>query len=209
MLEDLAACTGVLIAIAGIAATHFTGITQFDGIASLCIGGLLGLISSTLVSINRRFLIGQAIEPSIEADIKSILEHRPSIEAVYDLQSQWIGPSAFTIKAEVDFRGEFFANKLRKMGYEELFLTYGQKRENLTLLLSWYTEDVTRLVEHEILSIEREIKAKYSEAAYIEIEPSSKLDFFRIDQDFSSSARVSPAVAPAAVVQDENKIVKQ
>lgn len=173
--QDLAACTGVIIAMAGILATYFTGITAFDGMASIGIGVLLGLVSTTLVGINRRYLIGQAVEPEVEKDIYNMLKQRESIEHVYNIQSQWIGPQAFTIKVELDFDGSYFARQLQKQGYEDEFLMVGKDRVVLRALLARYTEDITKLVETEIDDIETQIRLKYPEAAFIEIEPSSVL----------------------------------
>ena len=45
--------------------------------------------------------------------------------------------------------------------------------EDLPVLLAWYAEDVTRLVEKEVKDAEFEIRARFPEAAFIELEPDS------------------------------------
>ena len=45
---------------------------------------------------------------------------------------------------------------------------------DLPVLLAWYAEDVTRLVEKEVKDAERDIRARYPAAAFIELEPDSK-----------------------------------
>ena len=44
----------------------------------------------------------------------------------------------------------------------------------LAMVLSYYAEDVTRLVEREVKLIESEIREVYPQAEYIELEPDSK-----------------------------------
>jgi zinc transporter 9 len=56
--------------------------------------------------------LGQAVEPEVTTRIKELLLRRPSIDEVHSEQSQWVGPSAFAYKAEVDFDGTYLAAKL-------------------------------------------------------------------------------------------------
>jgi zinc transporter 9 len=50
-------------------------------------------------------------------------------------------------------------------------------KSDLPLFLSWYAEDVTRIVESEVRDVEAMIRKEYPEAAYIELEPDSKRTF--------------------------------
>ncbi len=54
-----------------------------------------------LAKLNKKFLIGQSVDEETTAGIKRILLSRPAIEEVLNVQSQWIGPYAFSYKAEV------------------------------------------------------------------------------------------------------------
>lgn len=98
LLEDMSACTGVVIAAAGIGAAHVTGNPLWDSIASISIGALLGGVAVTLIRLNQRYLLGQSVEPEIEKGIRELLLSRPSIDNVYAVQSQWVGPSTFSYK---------------------------------------------------------------------------------------------------------------
>ncbi|CCI43012.1 unnamed protein product [Albugo candida] len=173
LLEDLTACSGVLIAACGIGATHITGNPLWDSLASISIGLLLGGVAVTLIRMNQRFLLGQSVEPEIEKGIRELLLARPSIDNVYAVQSQWVGPSTFSYKAEVDFDGTYLAAKLLHI-YKPVFMESQQLENDLPLMLAWYAEDVTRLVEKEVQEVEEEIRALYPEAAFIELEPDSK-----------------------------------
>lgn len=100
LLEDMSACTGVIMAAAGIGATHVTGNPLWDSIASISIGALLGGVAVTLIRLNQRYLLGQSVEPEIEKGIRELLLSRPSIDNVYAVQSQWVGPSTFSYKVQ-------------------------------------------------------------------------------------------------------------
>jgi zinc transporter 9 len=81
----------------------------------------------------------------------------------------------------VDFDGTYLAAKLLNR-YQDEFLNSKDLKEDLRVLLAWYAEDVTRTVEREVREVEAEIRARYPEAMYIELEPDSKeRDSYAID----------------------------
>eukprot|EP00761_Pharyngomonas_kirbyi_P004310 gb/GECH01004314.1/.p1 GENE.gb/GECH01004314.1/~~gb/GECH01004314.1/.p1 ORF type:complete len:642 (+),score=145.40 gb/GECH01004314.1/:1-1926(+) len=199
LLEDFAACSGVLIASAGIWTTWFTNRVWWDGVASLAIGGLLGGVAIILGKMNMRFLIGQAVDRKVEDNIVNIVTSRQSVESAYQIQSQWVGPAEFMFKAEVDFNGDIFADKLRDAGYERYIQLWGHDPVTLHKLLSFYSEDVTRLVEQEIDSIEAEIRQQYPQASWIELEPSSPTANVlqqNLQEAFSKTSSTSSTLKP-------------
>ena len=115
LLEDAAACAGVLLAGAGIGLAQCTGVVAWDPLASIAIGGLLGGVAVHLVRLNQRFLMGKSIEPEMELEIREMLLARPGIDAVHAVQSQWVGPKTFSFKAEVDFDGTFLAAQVNRV----------------------------------------------------------------------------------------------
>lgn len=62
-LEDMAACSGVLLAATGIGLTYATGNPMWDAGASVAIGAMLGGVAIKLARTNQRYLLGHAIEP--------------------------------------------------------------------------------------------------------------------------------------------------
>jgi zinc transporter 9 len=104
LLEDMSACTGVIMAGCGIGATHLTGNPLWDSLASISIGVLLGGVAVSLIRLNQKFLLGQSVEPEIEKGIRELLLARPSIDNVYAVQSQWVGPSTFSYKVRAQLR---------------------------------------------------------------------------------------------------------
>ena len=112
LLEDGAACLGILLAIGGISLSHTTGNPIYDSVAGVAISALLGGIGLALVRMNHRFLLGQAVDKEILDDIEKMLLTRRSIDNIGSVQSQWISSDTFSYKAEVDFDGTYLAAKL-------------------------------------------------------------------------------------------------
>lgn len=169
LLEDFAACAGIVLAMAGIYFAQITGDSMWDGIASISIGLLLGFVAVFLVRLNQRFLIGQAVDPEIAEGVSALLQQRPSIEAVHAVQSRWIGPSTFAYKAEVDFDGSWFAAQLEH-DYRADF-TQLDDEAAMASLMRVYTEHVSRLIAREVDAVEEVIRTRYPEAGFIMLEP--------------------------------------
>ena len=190
LLEDGAACLGVVLAIGGIGMTQYTGLPIFDGIAGVGISALLGAMGIALVNVNHRYLIGHGVDRATREDIEQIILGRRSIDNVHAVQTQWTGPDTFSYKAEIDFDGTFLAAKLMPRYQQEFFDAKESLDRDLRVLLAWYAEDVMRAVEREIRHIEEEIRKKYPAAQYIELEPMSKdADRYAIDDGMKAQLR--------------------
>lgn len=72
-------------------------------------------------SSRRPCALVQPLDPDLNAKIGAIIKRRRSVDAVHSEQSQWVGPSTFSYKAEVDFDGTWLAAQLYKR-YESAFL---------------------------------------------------------------------------------------
>lgn len=190
LLEDGAACLGVVLAIGGIGMTQYTGLPIFDGMAGIGISALLGAMGIALVNVNHRYLIGHGVDKTTREDIEQIILSRRSIDNVHAVQTQWTGPDTFSYKAEVDFDGTFLAAKLMPRYQQEFFDAKDTLDRDLRVLLAWYAEDVMRAVEREIRHIEEEIRKKHPSAQYIELEPMSKdADRYAIDDGMKAQLR--------------------
>ena len=190
LLEDGAACLGVVMAFGGIAASHATGNPIFDGLAGVGISSLLGMVGLALVRMNQRFLLGQAVDKEITDGIEKILVNRRSIDGIGSVQSQWISSETFSYKAEVDFDGTYLAAKLMPIYQQEFLQIRDSMEEELQVLLSLYAEDVMRTVEREVRHVEGQIRKKYPGAEYIELEPMSlDVDRLAIDDNLEAELR--------------------
>ncbi len=190
LLEDGAACIGVVMAIGGLGLTQALDMPVYDALAGVGISGLLASMGLILVRVNHSFLLGQSVDAEISQGIEKILLNRKSIDAVHSVQSQWTGAETFSFKAEVDFDGTFLAAKLMPRYQQEFAEAKATLDQDLRVLLSWYAEDVMRTVEREVRNIEAEIRKEYPGAQYIELEPMSKdADRFAIDDGLEASLK--------------------
>ena len=174
LMEDSAACTGILVAVAGVGLTQLTHSPIWDGIGGIGVAAIMGVMGLYLASINHQYLLGQAVDPEITSNIRRIMCSRPSIDDVHNIQSQWIGPYAFSFKAEVDFDGTYLAAKLMNRYQLEFMNDRKLDVDEVKLLLAWYAEDVMRAVEQEVKELEVLIRSQHPEAMFIELEPQSR-----------------------------------
>lgn len=185
LLEDGAACFGVVLAGGGIALTYATGNPLYDGLAGVSISALLGVMGLVLVHANHKFLLGQAVDREITDDIERILLSRRSIDSIRSVKSQWISSDAFSYKAEIDFDGTYLAAKLMRVYQGEFLRIRDSMDSELKVVLAFYAEDVMRTVEREVRHVEALIRQKYPSAEYIELEPMSadadRLAIFDVD----------------------------
>jgi zinc transporter 9 len=190
LLEDGAACLGVVMAFGGIAASHITGNPIYDGVAGVGISFLLGVMGVALTRMNYRFLLGQSVDREITDDIEQILLKRKSIDRVGMVQSQWTGPETFSFKAEVDFDGTYLAAILMPIYQREFLEVRDTMDTELRVLLALYAEDVMRATEREIRHVEAMIRLKYPGAEFIELEPMSlDVDRLAIDDNLESDLK--------------------
>lgn len=190
LMEDGGACLGIVMALAGIAASHYTGDPIYDGVAGIAISTLLGSLGLALVRVNYRFLLGQAVDQHILDDIEKILLKRRSIDGIGSVQSQWTGPETFSYKAEIDFDGTYIAAKLMAVYKQEFIAIRDSMDTELQILLALYAEDVMRTAEREVRHVETLIRKKYPGAEYIELEPMSMyVDQLAIDDNLEAGLR--------------------
>jgi len=109
--EDLAALLGLMIALAAVLLTMFTGNPVFDALGTLAIGVLLVLVAFFVAIEVKALLIGQSADPELKAAINAFLEQRPEIARLFNVITLQLGPDVMVaIKAEM--RGDLRAREL-------------------------------------------------------------------------------------------------
>ncbi|GIH09640.1 cation diffusion facilitator transporter [Rhizocola hellebori] len=103
VLEDVAALIGLVIAGAGIGASHASGNSFWDGLASVLIGLLLLVVAVVLARANISLLIGQAMPLEARDGVLAILRATPHVNAVYELYTQQLGIGNVLVAARVGF----------------------------------------------------------------------------------------------------------
>lgn len=104
--EDAAALIGLVIAFAGIFLHQITGSAIPDAIGSILVGVLLAAVAVLLIQQNRRFLIGEIVDPRVRtAALRTLLAH-DEITGVTYLHIEFVGPGKVFLVAAVDLTGD-------------------------------------------------------------------------------------------------------
>ena len=104
--EDAAALVGIVIATTGIALHQITGSSTYDAIGSILVGLLLGVTAVLLIQRNRRFLIGEAVDPRIRRAALERLLASPEIRSVSYLFLEYAGPQRISMVGRVDLEDD-------------------------------------------------------------------------------------------------------
>ncbi|MCP5104280.1 MAG: cation transporter [bacterium] len=102
-LEDLAAISGLSIALLLIFLQHLTGILIFDGIASIIIGLILCAVALFLGNETRSLLLGESADPRLIAKISTIFKEEESINRLIFIKSMQLGPEDILISVKAEF----------------------------------------------------------------------------------------------------------
>jgi divalent metal cation (Fe/Co/Zn/Cd) transporter len=103
LFEDSAAMLGLLVALAGIMLTQFTGILWFDGLASIIIGLILGSTAVWLAYETKGLLIGESANQKVVDGIKRIAGSFREIEKVNELLTMHMGPDFILVNISLKF----------------------------------------------------------------------------------------------------------
>ena len=104
LLEDMAALTGLVVALIGVTMATITGNGRWDGAGSLAIGVVLGLVAVILAIEMKSLLIGEAATADTERAVVTALEDSPELEQVIHLRTLHLGPDSLLIAAKVAVR---------------------------------------------------------------------------------------------------------
>lgn len=102
LLEDSAAMLGLLLAFVGIGLAVLTGNPIWDGIGSLAIGVLLGVVAWVLAVETKALLIGEAASRSDRASMRLRILSVPHVESVGRLLTMHMGPDEILVNIDVD-----------------------------------------------------------------------------------------------------------
>lgn len=101
LLEDLAALVGLLLALVGVGLTVVTGNAIWDGVGTLSIGILLGLVAVVLGVEMKGLLIGEAASVEAVAAIRTALVDGESVLRVIHLKTLHLGPDELLVAAKI------------------------------------------------------------------------------------------------------------
>lgn len=102
LLENGAAMAGIVIAAIGLSISQWTGDPRYDGIASIMIGLLLGVVAIFLAREAKGLLIGEAADPEMIAGIRRAIS-RDGIMGIGEIMTVHTAPEQVVVAANVDF----------------------------------------------------------------------------------------------------------
>jgi cation diffusion facilitator family transporter len=102
LLEDSAAMLGLVIAVIGLVLAQTTGNEVWDGVASIAIGVLLGVIAVVLAIETKQLLVGEAAGRRDRAAMRMSILSLPEVETVGRLLTMHMGPQEILVNVEVD-----------------------------------------------------------------------------------------------------------
>lgn len=101
--EDVAALLGLTFALASVGMSMLTGNPIYDAIGSIGIGALLIVVSMFMAVKISGLLIGQSIDPEVQADITAFLNKRDEIEFVINVITIQLGAQIMVaVKAKMN-----------------------------------------------------------------------------------------------------------
>ena len=112
LLEDLGAMFGLVFALIAVVLAEVTGEPRWDGVGTLVIGVLLGIIAIVLAIEMKSLLIGESATEEDRARLRAALDDSPEIDRVVDIRTQHLGPEELLVAAEVDFADDLSGDQM-------------------------------------------------------------------------------------------------
>lgn len=100
LLEDTGALFGLVFALAGVGLAELTGDPVWDGVGTIMIGALLGVIAIILIIEMKSLLIGEGATETQLDEICAELAGGP-VERVIHIRTQYLGPDELLVAAKL------------------------------------------------------------------------------------------------------------
>ncbi len=103
LFEDTAALLGLMVAFFGVLLSHQLDAPWLDGTASIVIGCILVVAALWLAYESRSLLVGEAADPEMVAEIRSIVLGDPAVTGLGVVLTMHLGPDDVLLNIEVKF----------------------------------------------------------------------------------------------------------
>jgi cation diffusion facilitator family transporter len=103
LLEDAGAMVGLVVALGAISTSIATGNGVWDGIGSVLIGVVLGVIAVFLCVEMKSLLIGESADPAVRDRIRALIEATPGVRRLIHERTQHLGPEEILLAVKVEF----------------------------------------------------------------------------------------------------------
>lgn len=103
LFEDSAAIAGLAVAAIGVWASHHYGDPRLDGVASVVIGAMLGLVAILLAREAKGLLIGERADPAVIERVRDVVAATPGVSGVNHVRTIHTGPDSVFVAISADF----------------------------------------------------------------------------------------------------------
>jgi cation diffusion facilitator family transporter len=103
LFEDSAAMLGLVVAFLGVWIGDVTGLSIFDGIASIIIGLILGGAAAWLAYETKGLLIGERANREVVDGIRALARGLPETRHVNEVLTMHMGPEFILVNISIDF----------------------------------------------------------------------------------------------------------
>lgn len=101
LLEDTGALVGLILALGGVGMTMITDNAVWDGVGTLAIGALLGVIAIILIVEMHSLLIGEGATDAEETALLTELAAADGVDRVIHMKTQYLGPDEMLVAAKI------------------------------------------------------------------------------------------------------------
>lgn len=115
LLENTGAMVGLLLAGLGLGLSLVTGNPFWDGLASVLIGGVLGVLALLLVWEAKSLLIGEAADPEVVEAIRYTAQAQRGVVSVGEVLTLHSSPDMVTCIISADFDDDISARAVEKI----------------------------------------------------------------------------------------------
>lgn len=103
LLEDIAAETGLFLALFGVLMGHFTHNPRWDAAGSIAIGVLLVIVAFVLGVEMKALLMGETASAENRLALATALRSHPHVQSVIYMHTEHLGPDTLLVAAKVIF----------------------------------------------------------------------------------------------------------
>ena len=112
VFEDIAAILGLVLALLGVLLGSLLDNPYCDGIASVAIGVMMGVVAVLLVNESRKLLLGESADQQAVDDMQRIAQRDSDVQRVDRPLTMQLGPREVLLLLDVEFRDELTVGEL-------------------------------------------------------------------------------------------------
>ena len=112
LFEDTAALLGLLVALVGIFLGHQLNNPYLDGVASITIGVILGVVAGFLAYESKGLLIGEGVSPQTLDSIRAIAGADPAVAELRKALTMHFGPHDVLLTLDIRFQKDLTASEI-------------------------------------------------------------------------------------------------